>query len=52
MDRAEQHGMLIRAIGDTIGFAPPLIATAAESEEMASRFDTAYADVLAAGIPV
>jgi 4-aminobutyrate--pyruvate transaminase len=52
MDRAQQHGLLIRAIGDTIGFAPPLIATAAEIEEMASRFDTAYADVLAAGIPV
>jgi 4-aminobutyrate---pyruvate transaminase len=52
MDRAHQHGLLIRAIGDTIGFAPPLIATAAEIEEMASRFDTAYADVLAAGIPV
>ena len=50
-DSAQRHGLLVRAIGDTIAFAPPLIATATEIEEMASRFDAAYADVLA-GIPV
>lgn len=50
MDSAQQHGLLVRAIGDTIAFTPPQIATAAEIDEMASRFDAAYADVLAAGL--
>ena len=50
MASAQRHGLLVRAIGDTVAFAPPLIATAAEIEEMASRFDAAYADVLAAGL--
>jgi 4-aminobutyrate--pyruvate transaminase len=50
MDSAQRHGLLVRAIGDTVAFAPPLIATAAEIGEMAGRFDAAYADVLAAGL--
>jgi 4-aminobutyrate---pyruvate transaminase len=47
MAGAQQHGLLVRAIGDTIAFAPPLIATDAEITEIARRFDAAYADVLA-----
>ena len=50
MAKAEQHGLLVRAIGDTIAFAPALITTTAEIEEITSRFDAAYEDLLAAGL--
>ena len=52
MAKAQQYGLLVRAIGDTIAFAPPLIATDAEIKDIASRFDAAYVDVLAQGLPV
>jgi 4-aminobutyrate--pyruvate transaminase len=29
-DKAEEHGLIIRAIGDTIAFCPPLIITESE----------------------
>jgi 4-aminobutyrate--pyruvate transaminase len=45
--KAEQHGLLVRAIGDTIAFAPALIATTDQIDEIASRFDAAYEDLLA-----
>ena len=41
---AERHGLIIRSIGDTIAFCPPLIITAAEIDEMFDRFDAALAD--------
>jgi 4-aminobutyrate--pyruvate transaminase len=47
MAKAEQHGLLVRAIGDTIAFAPALIATTAQIEEIANLFDAAYEDLLA-----
>jgi 4-aminobutyrate--pyruvate transaminase len=47
MAKAEQHGLLVRAIGDTIAFAPALITTTAEIEEITSRFDRVYEEVLA-----
>jgi 4-aminobutyrate--pyruvate transaminase len=47
MAKAEQNGLLVRAVGDTIGFGPPLITTDAEITDMASRFEKAYEEVLA-----
>ena len=35
---AEQEGLIIRALGDSIGFCPPLIITEAEIDEMFDRF--------------
>jgi 4-aminobutyrate--pyruvate transaminase len=44
--KAAQHGLLVRALGDTIALAPALISTKAEIEEMTRRFQTAYEEVL------
>jgi 4-aminobutyrate--pyruvate transaminase len=44
--RAEEHGLIVRAIGDTISFCPPLIISAEEIEEMISRFTRALDDTL------
>ena len=41
---AEQHGLIVRAIGDTIAFCPPLIISEAEIEEMLARFKRALDD--------
>ena len=38
MDKAARQGVLVRAIGDTVAFAPPLISTAAEITEITDRF--------------
>ena len=45
-DRAEEHGLIIRAIGDTIAFCPPLIITESEIKLMISRFNAALDDTL------
>jgi 4-aminobutyrate--pyruvate transaminase len=47
MAKALEFGLLVRAIGDIITFAPPLISTGAEIEEMTSIFRAAYEAVLA-----
>ncbi|NYV73736.1 aminotransferase class III-fold pyridoxal phosphate-dependent enzyme [Streptomyces sp. UH6] len=44
---AEANGLLLRAMGDTVVFAPPLIITADEIDDLAERFTAAYHDVLA-----
>ncbi|HTE14771.1 MAG TPA: aminotransferase [Burkholderiales bacterium] len=38
---AEQHGLMVRAIGDTIAFCPPLIISDEEIAEMLVRFKKA-----------
>ena len=45
--RAEEHGLIVRAIGDTISFCPPLIITQGEIEEMIARFRLALDDTWA-----
>jgi len=45
--RAEHHGLILRAIGDTISFCPPLIIDRAEIGEMIARFRLALDDTLA-----
>ena len=43
---AEAHGLIIRAIGDTISFCPPLVINKLEIEELISRFQLALNDTL------
>lgn len=42
---AQQHGVILRAMGDTIVFAPPLIISAQEIEEMVAGFAGALEDI-------
>jgi 4-aminobutyrate--pyruvate transaminase len=35
---AEEQGLIVRAIGDTIAFCPPLVISEAEIDEMLRRF--------------
>jgi 4-aminobutyrate--pyruvate transaminase len=39
-DECQKAGLIVRAIGDRIAFTPPLIITAAQIDEMLSRFRT------------
>lgn len=45
---AAEHGVLLRFAGDTVVFAPPLVSTDAELEEMVDRFAAAYRTFLSA----
>ncbi|WP_258056117.1 aspartate aminotransferase family protein [Streptomyces sp. Ru62] len=47
MAKAVDNGLLLRAIGDTVAFAPPLITTAEEITVMADLFEKSYRSVLA-----
>lgn len=47
VERAEAHGAILRAIGDTISFCPPLVIDKAEIDELILRFRTALDDTLA-----
>lgn len=39
--RAQAHGLIVRAIGDTIGICPPLIISEAEIDQLFDRLGTA-----------
>jgi 4-aminobutyrate--pyruvate transaminase len=39
--RAHRHGLITRALGDTIAFSPPLVITVGEIEEMLASFGRA-----------
>ncbi|CCG40309.1 aspartate aminotransferase family protein [Magnetospirillum molischianum] len=45
--RAQGHGLILRAMGDSVAFSPPLIITADEISEMLYRFALALADTAA-----
>jgi 4-aminobutyrate--pyruvate transaminase len=45
--RAQQHGLIIRALGDSIAFCPPLIIKEAEIDLMLERFGLALEDTAA-----
>ncbi len=47
MDECLQQGLIIRALGDTIAFCPPLIITADQLDELFSKFQTAMDNTLA-----
>ncbi len=42
---ARQHGVVTRAMGDTMGFSPPLVISKAETAEMFTRFGRALDEV-------
>ena len=44
MGRAEEHGLIVRALGDRAAFSPPLIITEDEIGEMLARFRRALDD--------
>lgn len=41
-----ENGLIVRNIGDTIGFCPPLIITSEQIDEMFDKFDLAMTSVL------
>jgi 4-aminobutyrate---pyruvate transaminase len=45
--RAQEHGLIVRAMGDNIGICPPLIIDASEIDEMTKRLHQAFDDTLA-----
>ena len=51
LDAAARHGVLLRAMGDTVVFAPPLVSSAAELEEMVARLHHGYSELLSASAP-
>jgi 4-aminobutyrate--pyruvate transaminase len=44
---AREHGLVTRAMGDTMGFSPPLVISQAEITEMFTRFGRALDEVAA-----
>lgn len=44
MQRAQEHGLIVRAIGDAVVMAPPLIITEAEIDDLLARFGRALDD--------
>lgn len=44
MNRAQEHGLIVRAIGDAVVMAPPLIITEAEIDDLLQRFGRALDD--------
>lgn len=52
--KAQSNGVILRAMGDAVAFAPPLIISEAEIGEMLARFrtalDEAHGELAAAGI--
>src|SRR5258707_4570274 len=45
--RAQEHGLLIRAMGDNIGICPPLIITESEIDDLLTRLGKAFDDTAA-----
>jgi 4-aminobutyrate--pyruvate transaminase len=43
---AQEHGLIVRAMGDSIGFSPPLIITSAELDDLVARFGKALDDTV------
>ncbi|MCJ8139035.1 aspartate aminotransferase family protein [Falsirhodobacter halotolerans] len=44
MAAAQRHGLLVRAIGESICFCPPMIISDSEMDELLARFDRAMTD--------
>jgi len=44
---AHDHGLIIRAVGDSLAFCPPMIITEAEIVDMFRRFEKALGDTVA-----
>ena len=50
--QAQENGLIVRALGDSVAFSPPLIITEAEIDEMFDRFEKALeaGETMAAGL--
>ncbi len=44
--RAQDHGLLVRAVGDSVAFCPPLIITQGEIDELFRRWEPALDETL------
>jgi len=44
IERAQAHGLITRNLGDVIAFAPPLIISEAEIDEMFEKFAEALGE--------
>jgi adenosylmethionine-8-amino-7-oxononanoate aminotransferase len=42
---AQQHGLLLRVVGDRLVFAPPLVIEASEIEDISARLERTLDDV-------
>jgi 4-aminobutyrate--pyruvate transaminase len=47
MDRCLEHGLIVRSLGDTIAFCPPLVIDDMQIDELFGKFEQALADTLA-----
>jgi 4-aminobutyrate--pyruvate transaminase len=46
MKRCEANGLILRALGETLVFCPPLIITAAQVDELFTKVETSLAETL------
>jgi len=46
LDRCQEHGLIVRNIGDTIALCPPLVITESEIGELFDRLERALDDTL------
>ncbi len=46
MERAQAHGLIVRSLGDSIAFCPPLIITDKQVDEVFGKFERALQDTL------
>lgn len=44
--RAQHHGLIVRSIGDSIAFCPPLISTTGQIRELVHRFHRAFKETV------
>ena len=47
LDRCQEHGLVVRNIGDTVALCPPLVITESEISELFDRLERALDDTLA-----
>ena len=45
-DRCQEHGLILRNLGDTLAFCPPLIIDESQMNELLDRFEKALAETL------
>ena len=47
MERAQEHGLIVRCLGDTIALCPPLVISDAQVDELFGKLEKALDDTLA-----
>ena len=47
MARCEAHGLILRALGDSMAICPPIIITDEQIDELFSKLETALNETLA-----